>query len=294
MSCRDKETRTYKQLSQGAIQADIYYEGSGSPVIVYIHGGALIFGTRAWLPAEQIERYTSAGFSVVNIDYRLAPETKLQDIVQDIQDALAWVRTTALQWYDFDVERLAVIGSSAGGYLSLLSGTWTSKPKAIVSFYGYGDIKGDWYTRPSAFYCSRPTVSRDEAFSHTGDRELTDGPFDRFPFYLYCRQQGTWVREVSGMDPLLRGHAVSAFNPVELITPAYPPALLLHGDQDTDVPCEQSVQMYERLLVKGIPAKLVTIEGAEHAFDNQFDQPVVQQAFDAVIDFLKLHLQSEA
>ncbi|QHT61944.1 alpha/beta hydrolase [Paenibacillus lycopersici] len=291
MRASGKETRAYKQLDGGgSILADIYDQGAGSPVIVYIHGGALIFGTRAWLPKEQIDRYAAAGFSIVNIDYRLAPETKLESIVQDIRDALHWVRTTAPRRHGFDPERMAIVGSSAGGYLGLLAGTWELKPKAIVSFYGYGDIKGDWYTQPSAFYCSRPTVSRTEAFSHAGESERTEGAFERFPFYLYCRQQGTWVREVSGLDPLLHERAVGAYNPVELLTPDYPPTLLLHGDQDTDVPYEQSVLMYKRLKEQGVPAKLITIEDADHAFDNRFEAPAVQQAFDTVIDFLRQHV----
>ena len=50
-----KDTRIYKQAGNCPIRADVYYHGSASPVILYIHGGALIFGTKEWLPSEQIE-----------------------------------------------------------------------------------------------------------------------------------------------------------------------------------------------------------------------------------------------
>lgn len=50
-----KETRIYKQVNNCSIYADIYYQGANSPVIVYIHGGALIFGGREMLSSEQIE-----------------------------------------------------------------------------------------------------------------------------------------------------------------------------------------------------------------------------------------------
>jgi len=83
-----KETRVYKQANNCSISADIYYQGADSPVIIYIHGGALIFGTRTWLPLEQIEYFTSSGFSIVNIDYRLAPETEFEFIIEDIKDAI--------------------------------------------------------------------------------------------------------------------------------------------------------------------------------------------------------------
>jgi len=62
-----KETRIYKQINNCSISADIYYTGSNSPIIMYIHSGALIFGTRDWLPMEQIKYFTKERFSLVNI-----------------------------------------------------------------------------------------------------------------------------------------------------------------------------------------------------------------------------------
>jgi len=78
--------------------------------------------------------------------------------------------------------------------------------------------------------------------------------------------------------------------PIQNVTEDYPPTLLLHGDHDTDVPYEQSVLMYEKLQEKGISSDLITIEGADHVFDQYFHNPDVQQAFTEVIHFLKKHL----
>ena len=290
---RMKETKVYKQVNDCSISADIYYQGAGSPVIIYIHGGALIFGSRLWLSAEQIKFFTQAGFSVVNIDYRLAPETAFEQIVEDIRDAIAWVRTKAVEWYDFDISNIAVMGGSAGGYLSLLTGTMGIKPKAIVSFYGYGDILGDWLARSSDFYCRKPLINRMKALASVGQKQTTDGDWERFNFYLYCRQQGVWLQEVTGMDRDNDIQALSRFIPIQNITEDYPPTLLLHGDQDTDVPYEQSVLMYEKLQERGISSDLITIEGADHVFDQHFHQPAVQNAFVKVAAFLKTHLSKE-
>lgn len=285
-----KETVVYKKVKDCPIQADIYNNSNNSPVLLYIHGGALMFGSRSWLPLNQIELYHKAGFTVISVDYRLAPVTKLYDLVQDIRDAIQWVKSAAPQ-YGFDADKLALMGGSAGGYLSLLMGTMEMKPKAIVSFYGYGDILGGWVTKPSEYYCTRPLVSKEQALQAIEHNIVSEGDWSRFNYYLYCRQQGVWLTEMSGLDPLQDRSLLEMYNPIHNIQPDYPPALLLHGDQDTDVPYEQSVMMHERLRKIGVEAELITISGADHVFDQQlFTAPEVQQAFTRVIEFLKQQL----
>jgi Esterase/lipase len=285
-----KETRVYKKTESCSIHADIYYQGPGTPVILYIHSGALIFGTREWLPAEQIAYFTNRGFSLVNIDYRLAPETKFESIIEDIRDAMNWVRTDAAHWYDFDIDRIAVMGGSAGGYLGLLTGTMNDKPNAIISFYGYGDILGEWYTQPSTYYCKKLLIDRAHAIQRIGSVELTSGTWDRFDYYVYCRQQGRWVQEVTKLDPLVDKVTLQQYNPIDHITEDYPPTLFLHGNQDTDVPYEQSIIMYDKLKQMGIPTGLITIDEADHVFDHNFEDDQVQLAFQQVVDFLRAHL----
>ncbi|OPA73784.1 hypothetical protein BVG16_27275 [Paenibacillus selenitireducens] len=285
-----KQTRIYKELENCSLYADVFDQGRSTPVIVYFHGGALIFGSKSWLPQEQIEFFTNAGFSVISIDYRLAPETKMEWIIEDIRDALTWVKNTAIQWYDFDASQIILMGSSAGGYLSLLAGTMGFKAKAIVSFYGYGDILGDWLANPSEHYCSRPMVHRSNAYELLGDREITDGSWDRFNYYLFCRQQGNWVSEVTGYDRIRDKAKLTRMNPIQNLTSEFPPTLLLHGNQDTDVPYEQSVIMNEKLQEYGVDTRLITIEGGDHGFDQHFHEPSVQRAFHNVVDFLRRHL----
>lgn len=286
-----KYTPIVKQVNGVSIKADVFLPASGyPPVVLFLHGGALISGSRRYLPGYQARRLVQAGFAVVSCDYRLAPETLLEDILCDIQDAIRWVKGQGADEFPFDPSRVAVMGSSAGGYLSLMSGTFAVRPKAIVSFYGYGDILGDWYTRPSAFYCQRPLISRAEALSSIGRREKSSGGYSRFTFYFYCRQQGTWPQVVSGFDPATDPQAIRRFCPVEHIDSTYPPVLLLHGDQDMDVPYEQSQQMAAALTGKGIENRLITIPGGGHGFDGDGKNPQVQQVFEEVVQFLQAHL----
>jgi len=179
-------THIYKTTGICPIYLDTYINPERySPVIVYIHGGALIWGSRKSINQTQLSLYLEAGFSVVSIDYRLAPETRLPEIVQDIKDALSWVKTDLCSIYGVCTDKLAVIGHSAGGYLALLSGTFDAiKPDAIVSFYGYGDITGKWYSEPSSFYCTMPIVSEEQALSCVGNHAVSEGSKDRFQYYL--------------------------------------------------------------------------------------------------------------
>jgi len=43
-----------------------------------------------------------------------------------------------------------------------------------------------------------------------------------------------------------------AFSPIENISKDYPPTLFIHGDKDTDVPCDQSRKMAEKLKQFGV------------------------------------------
>src|SRR5205085_5190889 len=138
-------------------------------------------------------------------------------------------------------------------------------PKALVAFYGYGDIAGEWYSRPDPFYNQQPAVSKQQAYQAVGGPYFDDSvPNNRFEFYLYCRQQGLWPKEVTGHDPDLEPHAFDAFCPIRNVTAKYPPTLLIHGTKDTDVPYEQSASMDKELTRKGVAHELITVADAGH------------------------------
>ena len=92
-----RKSFTYKIVGDCAIKADVFNTSPGEkrPVAVWIHGGALIMGDRRGIDKRLLDALVDAGYVVVSIDYRLAPETKLPSILDDLRDAFAWVRAEA-------------------------------------------------------------------------------------------------------------------------------------------------------------------------------------------------------
>jgi acetyl esterase/lipase len=268
----EPQTFTYKKVAGCEIKLGVFSAPGNTPkpVAVWIHGGALIFGSRQKSPNSPVVRsLLNAGFSVVSIDYRLAPETKLADILDDVRDAFHWIRTNSKR-LGIDPTQTVVCGGSAGGYLTLMAGfAVTPRPKALVSYWGYGDIVGPWYSRPDPFYLRRPAVTRADALAVVGKLPISESPeTDRVKFYLYCRQTGLWPKEVAGHDPIVEDQWFSSFCPVRHVTREYPPTMLVHGTADTDVPYEQSKLMANRFASVGVDHELVTVPDGAHGIGN--------------------------
>lgn len=287
------ETVVYKTVGDLQIKADVYNAtpGQRKPALMWLHGGALIMGNRQGfdrrLAAELIQR----GFCIVSIDYRLAPETKLPAIIEDIQAAWKWLRSDGAEHFGVDPDRIATAGGSAGGYLTLMTGfCLDSRPRALVSYYGYGELTTPWYANPDAFYRKQPLVSEQEALSSVGQSPVTENPpgKNRGRFYLYCRQNGLWPLNVAGHDPKSENKWFDPYCPLRNVTAKYPPTRLIHGTADTDVPYEESKMMDEKLTQLGVEHELITLKdvghGLSHATPAQLSEIAIKSA-----DFIQKH-----
>ena len=288
------ETFVYKKVASHEIKLDLWpaLAAGRLPAAVWIHGGALIMGSRALSPNTRVlKALLSAGFRVISIDYRLAPETKLAAIIEDVEDAFRSIRNRASDW-NIEPGRLVVCGGSAGGYLTLMTGFRVKPvPKALVAFWGYGDIVGEWYSRPDPFYLKSKAVTREEALSAVGQTAISEPPpkNNRGAFYLHCRQQGIWPKEVAGHDPDREDKWFDAYSPIRNVTRDFPPTMLVHGTADTDVPHEQSVRMAARLKAANVEHRFVSVPDGGHGIGNI--SPVEQDRIYAdAAAFLRAHV----
>jgi dipeptidyl aminopeptidase/acylaminoacyl peptidase len=221
---------------------------------------------------------------------------KLPGIIADVEDAFRWIRGEGGKACRLDSRRVVVTGGSAGGYLTLMTGVRVKpRPSALVAYWGYGDVNGAWYTEPSAFYRKQPLVSRDEALAGVGGKVRTGSEADydgkaRGRYYLYLRQNGLWTREVTGFDPKTERAKLDLYCPVRNVTNEYPPTLLVHGTEDTDVPYELSAAMAKELKAKNVAHELVTVRGAGHGLSGG-DPKDVQQAHAQALEFIRKHFR---
>ena len=267
-----KMTVTYKKVGDLPVRAVVSRPDDQRvrPVVVWIHGGALINGHRDGISGRVRKYAMEREFALVSIDYRLAPETRLPGIIADVEDAFDWLHSKGAEQFHLDRSRVAVTGGSAGGYLTFVTGHRVKpRPQVLVPFWGYGDLVGDWYSQPSPHpRHNRVKVSREEAFKQISGPPISDSR-DRKGngglFYVYCRQTGLWPSLVTdGWDPKKDVEKFAPYMPVRNVSGDYPPTLMIHGTHDTDVPHEQSVMMAREFKKHDVKHQLISIENGEH------------------------------
>ncbi len=293
-----KTTHVFRTVGDVKVEADVYRPAGNAlrPVVVWIHGGALIVGSRVQVPRNLLDLCAQERFILVSLDYRLAPEVKLPEIAADIQDAFRWLHAEGPKLFHADTSRVVVAGGSAGGFLTMLVGTSIKpRPNALVTYWGYGDIDALWATDSSEHYRTKtPLVDPEEARAAVNKGVLTGTPDPetqkaRGNFYRHLRQAGGWSREVTGIDAPKEPGKLDPWCPVKNITSEYPPILMIHGTADTDVPYASSADMARELKKAGVPHELITIPDAEHGLRDG-DPKLVADAHAKALEFIRRQL----
>jgi dipeptidyl aminopeptidase/acylaminoacyl peptidase len=80
------------------------------------------------------------------------------------------------------------------------------------------------------------------------------------------------------------------YMPVRNVDPHFPPTLLVHGEADTDVPCEQSTMMAAALRQNNVEHRLMTVPKAEHGLAGA-NAATIAEAYSAAVEFLRTKLK---
>lgn len=207
------------------------------PTIVSIYGGAWRSGSPN--DNEQFNRYMAArGYTVVAIDYRHAPQFQFPAQLVDVQTALTFIRQHAAD-YEIDVDRMALMGRSAGGHLAMLAAypPDAMPVRAVVNYYSPVDLTAGYNAPPNP----DPINSR------------------------------AVLRAFLGGTPAELPNVYQLASPISYVTRPLPITLLIYGGRDHLVQSKYGRALYERLRAVESPASFIEIPWAEHAFDAVFN-----------------------
>ena len=241
---------------------DVYVPaGNGPhPTLLYLHGGGWIGGTKE-ARALYILPFLEKGWTVVNVEYRLASISLAPAAVEDCRCALRWAIQHANE-YKIDTMRIVVMGNSAGGHLALTTGMLPESAGMDRPCPGKESLKVaavlDWY-------------------GITDVNDLLDGP-NMKPYAV------TWLGSQPDREQIAR-----RVSPLTYVRSGLPPIMMIHGDADTTVPYAQSVRLHKALDDAGVLNELVTIPGGSH---GGFSAPEMDMTYARIWAFLGKHLTS--
>lgn len=277
---------------------------------VYLHGSAFYMLDKDCGTRPLFRQLAAQGHVIMDVAYRLSPETDIMGMVNDVKRAIIWMKENAAA-YGINPHQVVVGGGSAGGHLALLTAYTADDPLftpkelegkdistcAVISLYGTNDLKAIYY------HTNQQLTTRS-----TPDRPKKAAPV-KMPEWIKKRMGKDFHR--LGMDkgfenagalaPLLGGHpdecpaAYALFSPVNHVHPGCPPTLLIHGEHDIMAPVTSTHFLQTRLVEEKVPTVAHFLPQTDHAFDLVVPNlsPAAHTAFYDVERFLALQIKTD-
>jgi acetyl esterase/lipase len=257
----------YARVDGHRLLLDLYLprEVANAPLIVWIHGGAWRAGSKDAMP---LGRLVEHGFAVASIDYRLTPVARFPANIHDIKAAVRWLRSQSSR-FGYNSEGIGISGASAGGHLANLVGVSNGHSALEGTVGGHLDQSSDVQAVVSFYGAANLTTILGQSTPH-----------------------GLRVR-VPALDLLLGGQPDQMTRLAELASPVFhvdrsdPPLLMYHGDQDPQMPVNQSIELLGRYRAAGLDGTLRFVHGATHGGAGFYNEDRLRE----MEDFLRRHLK---
>jgi acetyl esterase/lipase len=259
---------TYAVANNTELKLDLYLPKKrdlSTPTLVLFHGGGWVAGQKEanvmwFLP------YLSMGWTVINVEYRLARNSPAPAAVEDCRCAMRWFAYHAKD-YNLDPSNTVLTGTSAGGHLALI--TAMLPPQSPFDRQCATDNNTRWREATEPQWKAAAVVNW---FGISNVADLLEGPNAKH----YAIE---WFGSMSNRIELAR-----QVSPLTYVRAGLPPIITIHGEQDDVAPYSQSVALHAALDKVGVPNQLVTIRGRKH---GGFSADELASSFAAVREFLR-------
>jgi acetyl esterase/lipase len=247
-NAQQKVDPTHRDLIYAAVDGkelklDLYLppNNSNPMLVMWVHGGAWRRGSRDFVPKFFVEN----GIATASLDFRPSTEGKFPAAVHDIKAAIRFLRAKASE-YGYKVDRIGIAGGSSGGHLAALVGVSNEHPELEGTL-------GEHLRESSEVHA---------IISYYGASNLTSILSQSTPHGLEVRKPA--------LELLLGGQPESVPELARLASPVFhidrndPPLLLIHGDQDVQMPVNQALELEGKYREHNLDVQLEVIHGAAH------------------------------
>jgi acetyl esterase/lipase len=241
------------------------------PLVVWLHGGRWMNGTKDDVPAE----FVAHGIATASVDFRQSTEARFPAMVHDIKAAIRFLRAKAPE-YGYRSDRIAIAGSSSGAHLAALVGVTN----------GHKELEGT----VGGFTSQSSAVQA--IVSYYGASNLTTILAQSTPYGVGVRTPA--LKSLLGALPDQNIELAKLASPVMHVDKGDPPLLLLHGDQDPQMPINQSHELegaYERL---HLDVFFDVVHGAAHGDGDGEPLFFSKERVDRAVTFLRRTIGSPA
>ncbi|KAJ2962022.1 hypothetical protein NQZ79_g2823 [Umbelopsis isabellina] len=227
------------------------------PIIVFIYGGSWSSGSKI-MYTTMANTLRELGYAVIVPDYRKYPEVKAAKMYHDVRKTIRWAFTHAHE-FSGDTEQIHVMGHSAGAHLAAQT-VLLDVVHHILENERHLSIKANGKNSSQQQNGSSHTSSQQQSLPRIEGLILLAGVYSIESHLEHETYRG--VEKISAMARAMGNNKESfkknspistiqgnkdVFEQSSALVGHMPRILFIHGEKDTVVPVQQSIDMYNAL-----------------------------------------------